>query len=617
MVKKSAAYLFLVAVLFMWSGAETIALARGEARSEREFSGSSCIGQSQKVLTDSLDGVPPDVSHSELREMIERFSSDLWSLRRLYPVEISAARQARMRRFYGDALEKLKRTNFEALSQDGRVDYVLFRNYLTHRLRQSDLQVKARQEEAQLIPFAQTIIDLREGLQSMQFVDPAKTAATLNELAKQIRETENSVDAALKDSKSPFSKIKKTVANRSSGIVKDLRESLKEWFGFYNGYDPAFSWWVGEPYKSVDSALKDYSTFMREKVAGIRADDDNTIIGDPIGREALMDELSYEMIPYTPEELIAIANQEFAWCEKEMKRASNDLGYGDDWHKALENVKTLYVEPGKQPELIRDLAREAIKFVDDHDLVTVPQLARDTWRMEMLSPEQQKYSPFFLGGEVIQVSYPTNTMGHEQKMMSMRGNNIHFARATVFHELIPGHHLQEFMMDRYKQYRGLFGTPFWVEGGAVYWEMLFWDLGFPKTPENRIGMLFWRMHRCARIIFSLSFHLEKMTPQECIDFLVERVGHERDNATAEVRRSVMGGYGPLYQCAYMLGGLQLRALHHEVVDSGKMTNREFHDAVFHENSIPIEMVRASLTKQPLTPDFKSSWKFYGENPAGR
>lgn len=615
MVKKPAAYLVLVAVLFMWSGADTIALSKGKAHSGQEFSASCFVGQSENVPTDSLDGVPPDISHSELRETIERFSSDLWGLHRLYPVEISPARQARMKRFYSEALDKLKRTNFEALSQDGRVDYVLFRNYLTHRLRQSELQVKARQEEAPLIPFAQTIIDLREALQNMQFVDAAKTAAALNELAKQIRATQNSIDATLKDTKP--TKYKKTVANRSSGIIRDLRESLKEWFNFYNGYDPAFSWWVGEPYKSVDSALKDYATFVREKVAGIRADDDNTIIGDPIGREALMDELSYEMIPYTPEELIAIANQEFAWCEKEMKRASNDLGYGDDWHKALEHVKTLYVEPGKQPELIRDLAQEAIKFVDDHDLVTVPQLARDTWRMEMLSPEQQKYSPFFLGGEVIQVSYPTNTMGHEQKMMSMRGNNIHFARATVFHELIPGHRLQEFMMDRYKQYRGLFGTPFWVEGGALYWEMLFWDLGFPKTPENRIGMLFWRMHRCARIIFSLSFHLEKMTPQECIDFLVERVGHERDNATAEVRRSIMGGYGPLYQCAYMLGGLQLRALHHEVVDSGKMTNREFHDAVLHENSIPIEMVRASLTKQPLSPDFKSSWKFYGENPGGQ
>ena len=62
-------------------------------------------------------------------------------------------------------------------------------------------------------------------------------------------------------------------------------------------------------------------------------------------------------------------------------------------------------------------------------------------------------------------------------------------------------------------------------------------MGFDKTPEQKVGALFWRMHRCARIIFSLKFHMGQWSPQEAIDFLVDRVGHERDNATAEVRRS--------------------------------------------------------------------------------
>ena len=147
--------------------------------------------------------------------------------------------------------------------------------------------------------------------------------------------------------------------------------------------------------------------------------------------------------------------------------------------------------------------------------------------------------------------------------------------------------------------------------------MLLWDLGFPKTAEDRIGMLFWRSHRCARIIFSLKFHLEKMTPEEAIDLLVDRVGHERANATAEVRRSFIGGYSPLYQCAYMLGGLELRSLHHELVDSGKMTNRAFHDAVLKENAIPIEMIRASLTDRPPSRDFKPTWKFRDDVPPGK
>jgi uncharacterized protein (DUF885 family) len=233
--------------------------------------------------------------------------------------------------------------------------------------------------------------------------------------------------------------------------------------------------------------------------------------------------------------------------------------------------------------------------------------------MEMMSPERQLVNPFFLVGEVITFSYPTNAMSHEQKMMSMRGNNIHFSRATVFHELIPGHHLQGFMTARYRPYRSLFGTSFWGEGWPLYWEILFYDMNFPKTPENRIGMLFWRMHRCARIIFSLSFHLGKMTPQECIDFLVKRVGHEPENATGEVRRSFAGNYGPLYQAAYMVGGLQLWALHKELVDSGKMTARAFHDAIMRENSMPIEMLRALLTRQKLARDFSANWKFYTLN----
>jgi hypothetical protein len=201
-------------------------------------------------------------------------------------------------------------------------------------------------------------------------------------------------------------------------------------------------------------------------------------------------------------------------------------------------------------------------------------------------------------------------MTQEQKMMSMRGNNPYFSRATVQHELIPGHHLQGYMEARYRPYRQQFSTPFWTEGWALYWEMLLWDLGFPRTPEERVGMLFWRMHRCMRIEFSLKFHLGQMTPAQCVDLLVDRVGHERATAEGEVRRSLNGSYPPLYQAAYMIGGLQFRALHRELVDSGKMTNRQFHDAILHENNIPVATVRAILEKQPFPATGLPAWRFY-------
>jgi len=608
--------------------------------------------QKQKPATtsDAID----DVGKSEMRPIIEYYVADRGSLQRSFFINNSPARRERFRKFYSDALERIQKLNFDAMSEEGKVDYILFRNQLDHELRQLDIEEKQQTEIAPLIPFGKTIVDLEEARRRMEPIDSAKTAVTLNNLKKQVDDTRRQVEAGLRGGEtSDAIRPKKTVAFRAVNAINSLRGNLRNWYTFYNGYDPVFTWWAEQPEKELDDALAGYAALLNERIVGVRtggssgpqgqqgagqrggaapgaasgqggagaqrpgaaparAGDTSDIIGDPIGRDALISELQYEMIPYTPEELIEFANKEFAWCENEMKKASRELGYGDDWKQALDHVKNTYVEPGKQPEMIRDLALEAIKYVDDHDLITVPQLARDTWRMEMMTPERQLVSPFFLGGETILVSYPTNTMSHEQKMMSMRGNNPHFSRATVFHELIPGHHLQGFMNARYKPYRGLFGTPFWTEGGALYWELLFWDMGFPKTPENKIGMLFWHMHRCARIIFSLSFHLEKMTPQQCIDFLVDRVGHERDNATAEVRRSFDGSYGPLYQIAYLIGAKQFYALHHELVDSGKMKNREYHDWVYKENRIPVEMVRAILTNQKLTRDFKTSWRFLPE-----
>jgi uncharacterized protein (DUF885 family) len=535
---------------------------------------------------------------------LELYDKDRGALLRFYNIPLSKNTHRALREFYVTWRAALDRVDFDALGREGRIEYLLFRNKLDREVRLLDLTRTRTEEISALTPFAQVIIDLQEARQRVDPLEPEKAAATLVRLNKELEELSRKVT----DGKA--GPAKKTVAVRAARATDDLREMLKGWFEFYNGYDPLFTWWAAEPHRLVDQSLEKYSALLKEKLADIKKEDRDTIVGDPIGKDALLAELAAELVPYTPEELIEIANAEFAWCDAEMLRASRELGYGDDWKRALEHVKNKYVPPGKQPDLILAQAIEAAEYVEKHDLVTVPALARDTWRMQMMTPERQRINPFFTGGEVISVSYPTGGMSHEQKLMSMRGNNIHFSRATVFHELIPGHHLQQFMTARYKPHRRLLRTPFWVEGWALYWEMLLWDMGFPKSPEDRIGALFWRMHRCARIIFSLSFHLEKMTAQECVDFLADRVGHERENAAAEVRRSFETDYDPLYQCAYMLGGLQFRALHKELVASGRMTNRQFHDAILKLNAIPVEMIRASLLGQQITKDFTPKWRFY-------
>ncbi len=534
---------------------------------------------------------------------IESFSADFSALNRKYTNRHSPEYFERMDKLFTDWIEKLETYDFENLSTDEKIDFLLFKNKLNKERYFLNQSYTKYQEVSFVADFSDLLVTFYTNRRTGVKPDGKTLAQTFSDTRQDLKKRHQQIADS-----NPFNSWQK--AELASEVIKSLRETVEEAYQFYLDYDPDFSWWMREPFQALDEDLQAYEEFLKTHFENTLIKDDGSgIIGKPIGEEAILKELEFEFIPYQPEALIAEAEKQYAWCEKKMLEASAELGYGNDWKAALEHVKNTYVPPGEWPEDIHYLAEEAIAFVEERDLVTVPELAKETWRMTMMSPEAQRINPFFLGGEVIQISYPTSGMSQEEKMMSMRGNNPHFSRATVQHELIPGHHLQIFMMRRHKPHRRHFSTPFWIEGWALYWELNLWDKNFPQSPEDKIGMLFWRMHRCARIIFSLNYHLEKMSPQECIDFLVEKVGHERANAEAEVRRSFEGSYGPLYQIAYMIGGLQFYALKQEYVDSGKMTEKRFHDFILQQNSMPVAMIQLQLSGEPIPREYTSNWKF--------
>jgi uncharacterized protein (DUF885 family) len=540
----------------------------------------------------------------EFYEPLSSFQAERGALERKYTLKESQEYYDRIHRHFSDWLNHLETFDYDDLTFNGKMDYVLFRNHIEKSIFFHSIDEKEFQQVQSVTGFAgglyQFVVDRRRG----GMVEGAAEAALFSKAAKAFSEA----SAMLSESKPYESWL---IADKAAEVVKSLRENVEEAWSFYYGYHPLFTWWTETAFNELNDEMMAYEENLRNHFSNILVKDDGSgIIGKPEGREALMKRLEFEFIPYTPEELLHIGQQEFNWCRNEIIKASKEMGYGNDWSAALEYVKDQYVEPGEQPAMINRLAEEAIAFIEENELMTVPEVAKETWRMRMMSPEAQLMNPFFLGGEVIIISYPTNTMSHDQKMMSMRGNNPHFCMATVHHELIAGHHYQGFVNQRNKPYRRPLETAFWSEGWALYWEFIMYEKGLPTTPEDRMGFLFWRIHRAARIIFSLKYHLGEMTPQECIDFLVDEVGHERANAEAEVRRSFMSRYDPLYQLAYMIGGIQFMGLRKEMVDSGKMSFREFHDEIMRQNSVPVEILRKYLLQEDIPQDFKSSWRFY-------
>jgi len=638
-------------------------------------------------------------------------------------VPLSPARIARLKRFDGGWLAALNKIDAAKLTAAAKTDLDSLKTTVGDNLKRLDDDALTMAQAQAAVPFAAKLVQLVEARIRVEDVNAQRAAGTLTEVTREI--------AALTTTPP---RLNRDQATLGATAVEQLRAITTEWFNFYNGYDPLFTWWMGMPYAKVDEAMKNYSALLKDKVAADnltvaatpakvdpiapapplkfgdvpdlneiialpqdemrdvvarfggpggrgaggrgaaapaqvrdvafyeswlaalksldfdtlsrnaqvdylfirrsaetqiaratlkldpnppRKPDSSGIPGPARGRQGLIQDLSEAMIPYTPEELIALAEKEFEWCDREMLKASREMGFGNDWKKAIEKTKDSAVPPGGQPRMIMDLLVEAVDYLRTNNLITVPQVGAESLHMIMMTPERQLVNPFFTGGGQISVSYPTNTMEYDARIQSMRGNNPGFSHATAHHEMIPGHNLVGFMGARFNDYRANLagGGPFFGEGWPLYWELLLYDLGFNKTPEQRVGALFWRMHRCARIIFSLKFHMGQWSPQEAIDFLVDRVGHERDNATAEVRRSFdpAAGYGPLYQAAYLLGGLQIRGLRKEIVDGRLLSNAQFHDEVLRQGSMPIALLRLAVNKRlPLTRDMVVDWKFYGE-----
>ena len=92
-------------------------------------------------------------------------------------------------------------------------------------------------------------------------------------------------------------------------------------------------------------------------------------------------------------------------------------------------------------------------------------------------------------------------------------------RTTVFHEGVPGHHLQvgmqTWLRDELNSWRRL---ACWVsghgEGWALYAERLMADLGFQDDPGDRMGMLDSQRLRAARVVLDIGVHLGKRRPPE-------------------------------------------------------------------------------------------------------
>lgn len=289
------------------------------------------------------------------------------------------------------------------------------------------------------------------------------------------------------------------------------------------------------------------------------------------------------------------------------RRISPDASTSD----VLEQLRTDPERAASSPEQLRDLMQErqttALEaLAGDH--FDVPEGIR---RVDVrLAPPGGALGVYYLG--------PSEDLERPGSIWWSLGDRkiipLFEEVSTAYHEGFPGHHLQVGLQMTHaarltRAHRTLIWNPGYGEGWALYAETLMDELGFLERPEYEVGYLTSSILRVLRVVIDLGLHLERRIPGDApfaagepwtfdraVEALVEVAGLERSYAVSEVTRYL--GW-PGQAISYAVGqreilrlreerrsregaAFDLRAFHHDVLDSGPVGLAHLRELVLRE-----------------------------------
>ena len=191
--------------------------------------------------------------------------------------------------------------------------------------------------------------------------------------------------------------------------------------------------------------------------------------------------------------------------------------------------------------------------------------------------------------------------------------------STVYHEGVPGHHLQIAIATALKGTMNSWRTNMlWVsghgEGWALYAERLMEELGYLKDPGDRMGMLNAQRMRTARVVFDIGVHCEMPIPAEWAEQLgvepgtiwTSELGYEflklnLDESEGQQRFEFLRYLGwPGQAPSYKIGERLWLELRDQALRRGD-DMRAFHTRALLLGSVGLDTLRRALTDEMMLP----------------
>jgi uncharacterized protein (DUF885 family) len=168
--------------------------------------------------------------------------------------------------------------------------------------------------------------------------------------------------------------------------------------------------------------------------------------------------------------------------------------------------------------------------------------------------------------------------------------------SLAYHEGIPGHHMQIAIAQELKgipKFRTLGGNTAYVEGWALYSELVPKEIGLYQDPYSDFGRLANEIFRACRLVIDTGIHQKKWTKKQALDYFIRNCPSPENDLRKEVERYIVW---PSQATGYKIGMLKIVELREQAKKQlgSNFDIREFHDVVLTNGAVPLEILAENV-----------------------
>ena len=509
-------------------------------------------------------------------------------------------------------LDYLDKVNKDALDEDARLSYDLFRRQIQNEIddykyRFYDYPIEQmhglhaelpafliNMHRVDSIPDAKAYISRLEGLENV-----------MNDIIEQLKLREQNgvippkfvFDRTLDASKNiikgkPFtnSADASTLMEDFTSKIEKLDISEEQKTGLINEAETALVEHVKPAYESLIEFLANQQK---------RATEEAGVWKFPKGGEYYNNALQrVTTTNLTAEEIHEIGLKEVARIHGEMEKIMEEVGFEGtlvDFFEFMKNDDQFYYENSEEGKAA--YLKEAKDIINSMK-AKLPELFNTKPEADIMvkavEPFREKSAgKAFYQQPAIDGSRPGTYYANLYDMKAMPKYEM---EALAYHEGIPGHHMQIAIaqeLDSIPEFRKYGGYTAYVEGWGLYSEYIPKEIGFYKDPYSDFGRLAMELWRSCRLVVDTGIHAKKWTRQEGIDYYKENTPAAESACVKMVERHIVM---PGQATAYKIGMNKILDLREKAKErlGDKFKIAEFHDVVLTDGALPLTVLESKI-----------------------